>query len=370
MPGRNTLGLTNRAFVVLALIFCATPGFTKDEPAKDSKKTDSSSSSLRGLTEAQKKLVRTEMTQMAKSFHEQQYVHGEADYQKSKVNKLTLQASDQLQSNKPDAAIDLLTKAIAECDTPEEKALYKTKSMANFVKSQTYLARGVCRLKQKKLSEAEKDFTESIRCCPDYSTPYMFRAKTLMAENKSALANDDIAKASNLRSAPPFVYKSMASVKSPETDRLLIKSAVAQTEKYYVGGIKGQEASQMEKCYLDGHKLRDAGNYVAAIDKFTAGIVSSGDAKEKALYKSKDMYNYIVGLNYENRAFCYLMLKNWKKAIDDLSKEIELRPNHKESYINRGKAYQSMGKEKEAAADFATAKALKPNSIPKFLTEK
>lgn len=367
---RRTLGSTV-CLVVATLFTSANAGFSREEPSKNASKSPASepasmTKAVKDLSPADRKALTAELVNARKVFHEQHYVHGEADFLKSKVNKLLEEATAQ-QPTKPEAAVQLLTKAIAECDSPQEKSLYKTKLMANFVRSQTYLARGVCYLQQKKFADAEKDFTESIHYCSDYSTPYMLRAKALSAQNKTQQSMDDIAKSSTLSSAPTFVYKSVAGVSHKETSRLMQNSAEEHYAKYYVGGSKGREASKMETSYWEGRKLMDAGSFVPAIEKFTTAIITAEDAKEKALYKSKDMYNYKLSWNYENRAFCYLMMKNWNKAIDDLSKEIALRPNHQESYINRAKAYKALGKGKEAAADFAMAKMLKPNSYPKFL---
>ncbi len=326
------------------------------------------------FSESEKRVIAKDMEQATRRLYDEHYVHGLADYNKCQSIKIFGEAKPYIQKGQVALAIPLLTKAIAVCDTPQEKALYKTKDMANFNKSQILIARGICLTQEKRFTEAEKDLTEAIRLCPDFNLPYNFRAKVYTAAGKIGLAADDTAKASGLPSMPTFLYNSIAGKGKSASDEIFAKkveeSLAVRDAKFYVGGSNGRKNSTMEQLGIEASVLMGNEKYVQAIEKYTAAIIASADPKIKALYKSQDMYKFKLGLNYEHRAFCYLMLKNWPKAIADLTEELKLRPNHLESYINRGKAYKALGKTKEAEADLAMAKILKPNSLPKFLTAK
>lgn len=54
----------------------------------------------------------------------------------------------------------------------------------------------------------------------------------------------------------------------------------------------------------------------------------------------------------------YASLEQYKKAIADYSKVIELDPNDASAYNNRGYALGKLGKEKEAQSDYKKAKTL------------
>ena len=57
---------------------------------------------------------------------------------------------------------------------------------------------------------------------------------------------------------------------------------------------------------------------------------------------------------YNNRGVAKRTLKQYKEAITDYDKAIELDPKYVKAYNNRGFAYRELGKKEEADADFST----------------
>jgi tetratricopeptide (TPR) repeat protein len=62
---------------------------------------------------------------------------------------------------------------------------------------------------------------------------------------------------------------------------------------------------------------------------------------------------------YASRGYQYLLLKQYTRGIDDLSRAIALRPNYKLNYINRANAYRLSGRPELADTDLQLAKKLK-----------
>ena len=60
---------------------------------------------------------------------------------------------------------------------------------------------------------------------------------------------------------------------------------------------------------------------------------------------------YYRGLSYKDSG-------NNTRAIQDLTKCIELNPNYAEAYYNRAISYQATGDDTRAQADYAKARAL------------
>ena len=61
---------------------------------------------------------------------------------------------------------------------------------------------------------------------------------------------------------------------------------------------------------------------------------------------------------YFNRGLVYKLLKDYNKAVADLSKCIQIVPNNATAYYNRFICYQMLGEQAKADADFKKAKAL------------
>lgn len=78
-----------------------------------------------------------------------------------------------------------------------------------------------------------------------------------------------------------------------------------------------------EKYYLNGKKCFDNEDFEGAVDYFTKAI--------ELMPNDKTIY--------ENRGIAYFYIENYLKAIEDYTTAIELGENDKSIYKNRGIAY-------------------------------
>jgi protein O-mannosyl-transferase len=67
--------------------------------------------------------------------------------------------------------------------------------------------------------------------------------------------------------------------------------------------------------------------------------------------------NYIA---YYNRGIAYSELRNYRQAIGDYDKVIEIKPKYTEAYSNRGNAYLHLGNDRQAIGDFDKAIEINP----------
>jgi tetratricopeptide (TPR) repeat protein len=64
---------------------------------------------------------------------------------------------------------------------------------------------------------------------------------------------------------------------------------------------------------------------------------------------------------YRNRGFSYSGLGQHERAIEDFDKVVELAPNNARAYNNRGFSYSELGQHERAIEDYDTAIELDPN---------
>ncbi|MFQ5444075.1 MAG: tetratricopeptide repeat protein, partial [Nitrospinales bacterium] len=69
-------------------------------------------------------------------------------------------------------------------------------------------------------------------------------------------------------------------------------------------------------------------------------------------------------LSYNEMAYSFNVLGNYKKAIQMANKAIQINPRHYNAFINRGYAYTLLNKKEKARADYKRALRLNPQSIP------
>ena len=69
-------------------------------------------------------------------------------------------------------------------------------------------------------------------------------------------------------------------------------------------------------------------------------------------------YNWLA---YNNRGFAYNVLGDYKQAIEDLNRAIEIKPSYADAYNNRGIAYKGLGNYKQAIEDLNRAIEIKPS---------
>jgi tetratricopeptide (TPR) repeat protein len=96
--------------------------------------------------------------------------------------------------------------------------------------------------------------------------------------------------------------------------------------------------------YNRGNAYKNLRNYKQAIEDFGKVIdINPGDANA-----------------YYNRGHAYADLGNHGQAIEDYSRAIEIKPGFAEAYINRANAYNSLGNYRQAIEDCSRAIEIEP----------
>lgn len=297
------------------------------------------------------------------------YVKGMDSLKASKVESYYRDGAVLAKKGDYKGASAMMTKSIEAAATPEEKALYKSQEMANYKISRSYVTRATCHLQLKDYKAAEADATMALKYCKDYSLPYIVRSTANEKLGDAKKAASDRAEATNLDIVPVFLQKGIEATRGMMKGTAAIinqKMAKAQAEyadRVFKDGKKGMDASKSRAALKGAFENLENGKYKEAIPGFSQAIKALDEPGEKALFKDGHSVERYKLMALENRAFCNLNLKQYLQAIPDLTLAIKMAPNSKQNYINRGKAYDLLGRKKEAEADFAKAKDLPANDV-------
>ena len=103
--------------------------------------------------------------------------------------------------------------------------------------------------------------------------------------------------------------------------------------------------------YCRGNAYSDLGNYRQAIEDLNRAIEIKPD--------------YVMA--YTSRGVAYIYLGNYRQAIEDLNRVIAIRPSYAEAYNNRGAAYKGFGNYRQAIEDLNRVIAIRPNYPEAYL---
>lgn len=318
--------------------------------------------------------LQKDVVEFEKKLYSPYFVEGANGMSKSTADKAYGEGGKLMAAGQYKLALAQFDRAAERYKSKEERALYKNKDFLNFRISRVYLARALAQLKLNKGEEAEADVTDAITFCPDYAMPYKIRAGLSKAKGDRKGYLDDLAKASSLRSVPPFLEKDMGklgmegrlSISKDSTEllqRKLHSFWEERAKRYYKEGSAGAKKSKALEYYEKGRATRDEGLFDRALAQFDKAIAEYKKPAERALFTSDQYYKNSLAKCYQNRAYCLLNLQKFEPAIKDLNEAIKLEPEVQENYINRGKAYEHLGKKSEAEKDFEKAKTLKPSEL-------
>jgi tetratricopeptide (TPR) repeat protein len=102
-----------------------------------------------------------------------------------------------------------------------------------------------------------------------------------------------------------------------------------------------------------GFAYNDLGNYRQAIEDLSRAIeIKPGFAEA-----------------YNNRGIAYKGLGNYKLAIEDYNRAIEIKPGYAEAYNNRGNAYKGLGNYRQALDDYGRAIEIKPGFAEAYINK-
>lgn len=133
-----------------------------------------------------------------------------------------------------------------------------------------------------------------------------------------------------------------------------------------------QEQIAKSKRLLDENPEDDTSWYEMAVGEARLGHwdraiecqTKSIDLKEKKLrlnrsnYQNTQLINVNLGYSYQCRGNAYVMLRQYNRAISDLTRAIQINPSAYYNYTIRARAYELSGMPAQAARDRETAKSL------------
>lgn len=205
-------------------------------------------------------------------------------------------------------------------------AAFLTIAAAAQTAAEEYLKRGIALKEKYNYYEAEKEFTAAVELAPNMAEAYFWRAQVRLDDEK---AFADYERAIALKPDYAMAYYKRG-LKKSFTDN---KAALADYNRAI------ELDSKIAEAYLSRALVfLLGGNYKLAIADYTKLIELKPD-----------------GASYYVRGTAYLDSGDNARAVADLTKSIALDPNYYWTYKQRARAYRNLGKFREAGADEAKA---------------
>jgi tetratricopeptide (TPR) repeat protein len=203
-----------------------------------------------------------------------------------------------------------------------------------------YNQRGLTHFNAGKMADAEADFGRAVEKNEKEAVAWANRGEARFAQKKFADAAQDFAKAADLDPADPGHISALGNT------LVRLGRADKAAELFVEAAQKWGNPVFLNKA---GIALLAGGDHKAAVKVFGEAIKGFGDRG-----RASD-----VAMAYQGRGVAQRELKNYKEAIDDLTKAIDLN-NGKSGYdyLERGLAYQANGQSNAAADDFKAAEKL------------
>ncbi|MGZ3607884.1 MAG: tetratricopeptide repeat protein, partial [Syntrophales bacterium] len=96
-------------------------------------------------------------------------------------------------------------------------------------------------------------------------------------------------------------------------------------------------------------------------DKLATYYLKNGRVEKSISALTEAINIYPETESYLKRGNAYIRLGNYKQAISDYDRAIEINPNYVKAYINRGNTYINLGNYKQAISDYDRAIEINPN---------
>ncbi|MBX9671199.1 MAG: hypothetical protein K2X93_26665 [Candidatus Obscuribacterales bacterium] len=174
------------------------------------------------LTDAQKLELQKQMAIAERDIYSRHYLRGELGLMASRMEQCYNLAESNMQERRVDKAVEALNAAIAAYSTKEEQRFFKTADMLNYKQSRNFVSRASCYMVAKSYQKVVDDCTTAIKFCPDYSGPYMLRAKAYDEMNNPRAARQDMIEAAKYKPIPGFLYVDFAKHKAIKSaDKIL-----------------------------------------------------------------------------------------------------------------------------------------------------
>jgi tetratricopeptide (TPR) repeat protein len=207
-------------------------------------------------------------------------------------------------------------------------------------RAEGYNERGVTQFNAKKFDAAEADFTRAIENGDADPLYWSNRAEVRMAQKKFDAAAADWQRAAKLAPWDPSLLVGLANC------LMGAGKPTAAAEVFLDAANKTGNPAFLTKA---GLALTAAGDFKQAVKLYADAIRGFGDRGSPT----------DVAVAYMGRGVCHRELKQFKDAIDDLSKAIDLTGGKNgHAYLERGLAHRAHGSANAAADDFAAAEKL------------
>jgi tetratricopeptide (TPR) repeat protein/S1-C subfamily serine protease len=227
-------------------------------------------------------------------------------------------------------------------------------------------------------SEAIKLLNEAIRLRPNSAHPYLLRSMSYAYQKDYKQALEDSDRVISLDRNNPLVYQTRAIIYSGQKD---YKQAIEYlTKAIAIDSKNGDNYQHRAGIYKLNNEnplaLTDCNRAIELNPKnpyayhIRAEIYRSLKDKNKALADFKEairLTNPVSSIDYINRSGIYSGIKEYQKAVEELTKAISISPNNEPAYVARGQIFVMQGKQTEALADFNQAINLNSNNAKSYL---
>ena len=244
-----------------------------------------------------------------------------------------------LKAGDHDGAIVRLTKAINEATVPESMVnpadIYFYRGLSYFLK---HINSGAGALES-----SLTDFNTAIKLDPKKDDAYTLRGIIFGLRDQYTGALEDLSRAIELNALEffPYVMRGFLYKQMGEPDRA--KSDLNQALQ-----LAGQSLNEPVSRFVRGYIFFISDEYDRAVEEFDQVAKSQSELLPQVLLL---------------RALTNGVKKNYDNAISDLSKAIDLQPDHALLYALRASVYEEKDDYDKAIADYSRASKLEPGNV-------
>ncbi|MBX9889546.1 MAG: tetratricopeptide repeat protein [Flavobacteriaceae bacterium] len=236
--------------------------------------------------------------------------------------------------------------------------------------------------KKGELEKAFNLFESAIKIYPNFPDAYSNRANVYRIQKKYNLAINDYSKSIELKPNLDVIYSRANTFKDNDDFRNAIKdyTTIADNNPSFSSIFFDRAyAYIMLENYIEAKKDLESQLQVDPTDfKSLANLI--GVKKELKLYQEgladyekiiKEFPNQPdLHKIYNNRANLYQEMKDYKKALLDADKAIEIKDDYDIGYLTRSEIYMKLGNEKKACQDLKKALKLGVEKNEHFKSDK
>lgn len=257
-------------------------------------------------------------------------------------------------------------------------------SLTTFAQKEVELnEQGIEYAKKGDLEKAFDLFNKAIETNPKYPNGFSNRGQVYRQMKKYDLAIIDFTKSLELNADNPNIisaradaYMSVNNFEKATTDyTTIINKNPSYKDIYFDRGYsyimqkKYEEAKKdmEQQLVLNPNDFKSLANLINLKKHLKMNTEALADYESLIKNFPNQPNMHIV---YNNRANLYQDLNELDKALADINKALEIKPDYDMGYLNRAEIYNKMGEKKLACEDFSRAKQLKVESNKYFEADK